>query len=128
MAVSSVAGANSPGAFVMQQLRTQQVERTAEQAEANARTLRREAASAQQEADAARENARDLKVRSDRAESQAGSARQAVVSQAELSKVGRSFEALGRSVASSSPEPTPTPAPQVNAEGQTTGTVINVTA
>lgn len=128
MAVSSVAGAQAPGAFVMQQLRTQQVERTAEQAEANARSLRREAASAQQQADAAREDARDLKVRSDRAESEAGSARQAVVSLTELSKVSRSFEALGRSVADSSSAPTPPPAPQVNAEGQTTGTVINVTA
>lgn len=128
MAMSSVAGTQSLGGFVMQQLRTQQAERTAEQAEANARTLRRQASAAQQEADTAQENARDLKVRSDLAQGEVGSARQAVASLAALDEVGRGFDTLRRSVADAQAAPTLPPAPVVNAEGQTTGTVVNVTA
>lgn len=131
MATLSVAGSQSTAGFVSQQLRTQQAQRRAEQAEATARALRQQASSAQQAADQAQENARSLKVRSDQAQGEAGSARQAVVSLASLQQVDSSFESTRQGIANglaALDAPAAPVAPVVNAEGQTTGTLVNVTA
>lgn len=58
-----------------QQLKLQQAQRNAEQAESTARTLREQAANAQARADQAQEAAREIAVRSDQAQNSAGSAR-----------------------------------------------------
>lgn len=121
----------SASSSISQQMRTQQAQRSAEQAEAAARALRQRAASAQQSADRAQENARNLKVRSDQADSQAGSARQAAVSVNSLNRIETSFESLREGIAGgfSALAATPIPAAGVaNAEGQITGTLIDVTA
>ncbi|MBI2305723.1 MAG: hypothetical protein HYU78_00305 [Rhodocyclales bacterium] len=128
MATLSVAGTQSAGDFISQQLRTQQAQRRAEQADAVARALRAQASSAQQAADQAQENARNLKVRSDQAQGEAGSARQAVSSLESLSRVDRSFQSIREGIATGLAAIDAAPAPVVNAEGQTTGTLVNVTA
>ncbi len=131
MAVSSISGGQALSGFVTQQLRTQQAERAAEQAEANAQALRRQASAAQQAADRAQADARNLKVRSDQAQSEAGSARQAVVSLESLGELEQGFDALRQGIAdglAALTEVAVAAAPVVNAEGQTTGTLINVTA
>lgn len=112
-----------------QQWRVQQAQQGAQQAEAEARALRRQASSAQREADRADENARDLKVRSDQADSRAGNARQAIASVDSLEKVDSGFNALREGIAEGlAAIDSPAPVPVINAEGQTTGTTINVTA
>lgn len=126
--LAGVAG-QSAGSSISQQMRTQQAQRTADQAEAAARALRQRAASAQQAADQAQESARNLKVQADQADTRAGSARQAVVSVDSLSRVETSFNSLREGIAAALAVPATTPAEGVaNAEGQITGTLIDVTA
>jgi hypothetical protein len=76
MAVAS-AVANSQGAsqLVWQQIKLQQAQRNADQAEQNAQALKAQAAQAERVADRADERARSLKVQSDQAQTQAGMAR-----------------------------------------------------
>lgn len=109
-----------------QQWRVQQAQQGAEQAEAEARALRRQAGAAQREAERADENARELKVRSDQADSRAGSARQAVDSVSSLVSLRDGIAEGLASIDSSTAAPAPVPV--INAEGQKTGTTINVTA
>lgn len=127
MASSAIALTGSTAGFVTEQLRIQQAQRNADQAEAAARALRREATSAQREADNAQESARSLKVRSDQAQSDAGEARQQVTSLAQVQTVQQGFETLRTQIAEGL-QSLDAPAPTVNAEGQTTGVLVNVTA
>lgn len=116
---------------ISQQLRTQQAQRAADQAEAAARLLRQRASSAQQAAAQAQENARNLKVQSDQADSRAGSARQTAASVDSLNRIDATFQSVREGIASglsALTASTEAAAPVVNAEGQTTGTLINVTA
>ncbi len=126
MAISAATG--SAAGFISAQLRVQQAERNADQAEASARVLRRAASNAQREADSAQESARMLKVRSDQAQSNAGLARQQVTSMTQLQSVQQGFEAIRTQVADSLSSLDAAAAPTVNAEGQTTGVLLNVTA
>ena len=109
------------------QLRVQQAKRNADQAEAAARALRRAATSAQQAADSAQENARSLQVRSSQAQIDAGQARQQVTSLQSVRSLQQGFETV-RSQIAEGLKSLDAPAPTVNAEGQTTGTLVNVTA
>jgi hypothetical protein len=136
MAVSAASSQSATG-LVMQQLRLQQAQRSADRAELTARTLRVQASEAQQEADRAQEGARALQVRSDQAQSQVGAAKQRVVSLESLGELQGNFDALRGEIAQglqALDQPAAQPAsqavasPVVNAEGQTTGTLVNVTA
>lgn len=128
MATLSVAGTQSAVSQFSQQLRTQQAQHRAEQAETAARALRAQARGAQQAADQAQENARNLKVRSDQAQGEAGAARQAVVSLESLGRVDSGLQSIREGIAEGLAALDAAPAPVVNADGQTTGTLINVTA
>lgn len=128
MATLSVAGSQSAGGFIAQELRTQQAQRRAEQAEANARALQAQARGAQLEADQAQESARNLKVRSDQAQGEVGAARQALASLGSLARVDAGFQSIREGIADGLASLDAAPVPVVNAEGQTTGTLINVTA
>lgn len=127
MSSISATASGSLSGFMSEQLRVQQAQRNAEQAEASARALRQKANSAQQEADQAQESARTLKVQSDDAQTRAGRARQEVVSVESVSTMQQGFEAV-RELAVETVEAFDAPTPTVNAEGQTTGTLVNVTA
>lgn len=153
---SNVSSAASP-AFQQgfAQLKLQQAKRSAEQAEATARTLAAQAADAQRVAVRAQENARELTVRSDQAQDNAGRARAGLaairslsdtstrlqqtyervaerIKEPETAKVGAGETASlasGTAATASAVVTTVTvPGPSVNAQGQTTGKVVNVTA
>lgn len=126
MAAAISAGASG---FASEQLRVRVAERNADRAEAEARALRRQAASAQQAADVAQEGARNLKVRADQAQGEAGLARQNLSSLTASQQLSQGFENIRSQIAEGfAALDAPAPAPTVNAEGQTTGTLINVTA
>ena len=118
------------------QLRMQQARRTADQAEAEAQSLRLQAANAQRSADHAEANAQSLTSAASQAESDAGRARQGLVA---MQTTGNMVAVLSNTVqqvltkqqAQQAPQTTPTPAPApavTNSQGQVTGTIVNVTA
>ena len=127
MAVSTITGG---AGFVSEQLRVQLAKRNAEQAEVTARSLSRQAAVAQQAADVAQEGARVLQVRSDQAQSNAGQARQQVTTLQSVQTLKQELSTTYSQIAAGLAvlDAPPAPSPSVNAEGQTTGTVVNVTA
>lgn len=132
MALSSSVTSSS-GGLISQQLRLQQAQRNAEHAEVAARSLREKANEAQRNADHAQENASSLKIKSEQAQDKSGDARQRLVSLKSLDSLQSGFDALRGEIAAglqtlSQPVTAPVAAPVVNAEGQTTGTVVNVTA
>ncbi|MCP5268881.1 MAG: hypothetical protein H6943_07580 [Zoogloeaceae bacterium] len=130
LAVSSPT--QSASALGTQQLRVQQAQRSAEQAEASARALRQQASVAQREADRAQEGARNLQVSADSAEGRAGLARQQLVSAESLGQVRQGFDAIRGQISEGlkglDAPVAPAAAPVINSEGQTTGTLVNVTA
>jgi hypothetical protein len=130
MAVSSTSSAQSASSIISQQLRVQQAERNADQAEASARSLRQAAASAQRNADRAQEGARTLQVQSAQADSAVGAARQQVASVASAIQLQSGFDSIREQIATSlqTLDQPVVSAAVVNAEGQTTGTLVNVTA
>jgi hypothetical protein len=132
--MASISSLSSAQSSVASQLRLQQAERNAEQAEANARALQAQAREAQQVASDAQANARSVSAQASQAEGNARDARLSLAvvrngSQVEaqltdtVSQLSKSFTAPQafvpvRAVAS----------PVVNTQGQVTGTVINTTA
>ena len=130
MAVSSTSSAQSASSIISQQLQVRQAERNADQAEAAARALRQAAASAQRNADRAQEGARQLQVQSGQADSAAGAARQQVASVSSAIQLQGGLESIREQIAASlqTLDQPVVAAPVVNAEGQTTGTLVNVTA
>ena len=130
MALSAVSDA-SGSSPIMQQLRFQQAQRSADQAEASARILRQQASVAQQSADRAQEDARSVKVQADQAQSAAGAAQQQLVSLESVSQLQTGFNTVRQQISQglkSLDQPAPVAAPVINAEGQATGTLVNVTA
>jgi len=129
MAISSATG----GAFgqATAQLAVQQAQRAADRAESAARRLRADATTAQHSADREQERARELQVRSSQAESEVGSARQRVSSLTAADRLQSDFGSLRENIADALvglDQPAPASAPVLNAEGQTTGTLVSVTA
>jgi hypothetical protein len=134
MPVGSSASAQAGGSALWAQLQQQQASRNADQAEQRASALRERARVAQSVADQAQESARSLKVESDQAQGQAGEARRGVAQMSSLGKVQTQLsdlrEQIGKVLQSdiSGTETAATLAPVVNAFGQETGTLVNVTA
>lgn len=114
------------------QLQQQLASRSADQAEQRASALREKARAAQSVADQAQQNARSLKVESDQAQSQAGEARRGVTGMSSLGKVeaqlGNLREQIGQILQPQVVATAVSSAPVVNALGQETGTLLNVTA
>jgi len=130
MAIAASAGLASPSAGLWAQIQQQQAQRSADQAEQQARALRAQARQAQSVADRAQENARSLQSESSQARVDADNARRGVQSMKSMNQVeqgiGESRAQMAERVqVSSSVRQAP---PVVNASGQTTGTQVNVTA
>ena len=132
--VSSLSGTSSVALSGLSQLRVQQAQRNAEQAELAARALQGQAREAQRVALDAQENARALSAQASQAETNAGQAR---LNLAEIRSGEQVQVQLSSSVAKVSealtvaPPPAAvqsTPAPVINTQGQLTGTVVNTTA
>lgn len=130
MPVSAVQSASS-GLFA--QIQQLQAQRSADQAEQRARSLQQEASQAQDVADRAQENARSLKVQSNQAQSDAGRARQDLASRESIGQLQSGLDDLREQIASvtspvESNATVVSPTPVVNAFGQETGALVNVTA
>jgi hypothetical protein len=130
-----ISGTQGSGSAMWGQLQMQQAQRTADQAEQRARALQDSAQAAQREADQAQGNARNLKIDSNQARGEADTARRNVAVQRSASEVSSQFGELREQIATvlSSPTLQPTASPSsttsfTNAQGQATGTLINVTA
>lgn len=80
MAYSASSGIQGGGSAIFSQLQMQQAERTADQAEQSARSLRARSDAAQRKADRAQDEARTLKVQSSEAQATADSARRGLAS------------------------------------------------
>lgn len=135
MAMSSVSSAQSLSSGLWVQLQQQQAQRAADQAEQKARSLQAQAQDAQSVANRAQENARSLKVQSEQAQGDASSAKMNVVAQQSRSELSSQFadwhEQLSSALATedvTTASSTNTAQPVLNAEGQTTGALLSVTA
>jgi chromosome segregation ATPase len=124
---AAIGASSSTFGFATEQLRVQQARRNADRAEAAANALQRQAAGAQRQADAAQENARSLKVRSDEAQGDAGQARQQVSSLQSVQGLQQQFSTL-RTQISEGLAALDTQSTSINADGQTTGTLVNEVA
>jgi predicted exporter len=135
MAVSASSGLQSPGSGIWGQIQQQQAQRNADQAEQQARALQARARQAQVVADQAQENASSLKVQSSQAQGTAESARRGLVAMksqddmlVQLNKqVGQVVDAVATQAPVAQVEAA-APQPVTNTFGQTTGTLVNVTA
>ena len=137
MAVSATAGSVIAAFTQGSDYQQAQAVRNAERAEQAARALQGEASRARNEADRAQENARSLEVKSSQAQAGARDAQQGVAAAKSIGEVRTGLDEIqqqARIIATPAPlvstsTSTTTPAAAVvNAQGQTTGTVINVTA
>jgi len=134
MPLGSSSSAQAGGGVLWAQLQQQLASRNADQAEQRASALRARARAAQSVADQAQENARSLKVESDQAQGQASEARRSVAGVSSLGQVQAQLsnlsEQIGKVLQSdiSGGSTTSELTPVVNAFGQETGTLVNVTA
>lgn len=134
MPVTSISGSPSPGNGMWVRIQQQQAQRYADQSEQRARLLQARAQGAQNAADRAQENARSLKVQAGQAEGEANAAKLGLAAQEALGKVQGTLSGLHEQiVAVLSPTQLVQPvgessAPVLNAQGQQTGTLVNVTA
>jgi len=117
------------------QIQQQQAQRAADQAEQQARSLKTMAQAAAATAAQAQENARTLKVQSSQAQGEAESARRGVAAMKSLGVVQTQFVGLRQQISDVlSPAETTASrgaglaAPVINAYGQQTGSMVNVTA
>eukprot|EP00906_Rhabdomonas_costata_P004511 RCo006651 len=126
-----VTSTSSSGASALQVLQQQKAQRTADQAEQEARVLQQKARAAQNEADQAQDNASSLKTRSEQADGKAGQARLSLESLRSLQGTQKQMQDLRAGIAEGLKQLSPSSASGaavLNAEGQSTGSVINVTA
>lgn len=132
MSIGSSSSAQAGGSALWAQLQQQLASRSADQAEQRASALREKARAAQSIADQAQENARSLKVESDQAQGQASEARRGVAGMRSLglveAQLGDLHEQISRILQPEVAATAVSSAPVVNAFGQETGTLVNVTA
>lgn len=134
--MAAVSSTQSATGAAWGQMQLQQAQRNADQAEVKARALASQARAAESEAVRAQESARSLRVESTQANSQAAEAQRGVVEMKGWSQLSSEFSGLQSQIkevlqntAPASASSATTPAtPVVNAYGQATGTVVNVTA
>lgn len=131
--LSSTAGAQSVTQYGWEQLKLQQAQRNADQAQQTAQSLQVQAQDAQRTADKAQENARSLSVQAEQAQGDAGRAEQGLAAittsgQTQIQLTNAFNQAAQQQSAQPATPPTQQPSPVVNAQGQTTGRVINTSA
>lgn len=128
MAVTSTSGVQAVTQSAWKLLQLEQAKQFADRAAQNARALQAKASDAQTEADRAQENARTLRVDANEAQSVAVQADRGVRSSESSSQIGSQIVMKVTQVAQAQKAaPAQTP-PTVNTQGETIGTVINVTA
>lgn len=135
MALTSLSSARDASAGLWAQVQQQQAQRAADQAQAKASALQVQAREAQTTAQQAQDNARSIGVRASQAD---GEARNAVMGLAQakgMNAVNNTINDLHQQVTSLLQASALTPSsatasaqPVLNAAGQTTGTLISVTA
>ena len=126
-----ISGTQGSSSAVMGQLQQQQAQRNAEQAGQRARSLQNMAQAAQREADQAQGNAQTLKTDSVQARNDANSAQRNLAAMSSLGKVDASLGELRNQISNVLASPTmasKAPPAYTNADGQVTGTLINVKA
>ena len=139
MAISSATATAQPIApAVWQTLQMQQAQRNAEQARANARSLETAAAQAQVAADQADQQARTIGRQAQQAQYISLQAEQSLTTiqsglrlQSQVAQLAQNVKQAAQTLAAPPAAATATastPAPVVNAQGQVTGTVVNVKA
>lgn len=134
MSMSPVSGSSAFTSGIWAQMQQQAAERTADQAESKARSLRAQAEDAQAIANRQQENARSLRVQSQQAQGNADSARQGLASLKSLEKVQtqlgqwQSDLSAALETDTSSVQGSNASSPVTNAQGQVTGALLNVTA
>ena len=125
------------GGYLAPQLQLQQAQRSANIAEQAARALRSRAESAQKSADQEQERARQLRVDARQADQVAGSARQGLAALESLQEVQGEFDGIRQQIAdveagsytiTTNPDVLPAKSASVNAEGQSTGSLVDTTA
>lgn len=136
--MAAASGVQSAGNSVLAQMQQSEAQRTARLAEARARSLAAQADKAQTEADRAQERADTLRGESKQSDQVAGEARRSLAARSSavqmVDQLGRWVDRVGErlqsadaaSAAAASSGGVATPV--VNAYGQTTGAVVNVTA
>ena len=134
MAMTSISGVQSATSGLWAQMQQQQAQRIADQAEMNARSLQAQARDAQMAAAQAQGNARSLSVRADQASSDASSANMNLSQSKSLASLEGQFgdwhQQLSSLLTDTASVSTLASAAQsvLNADGQTTGALISVTA
>lgn len=133
MALTSSSGVQSPGSGIWAQLQQQQAQRNADQAEQQARALQSQARQAQTVADRAQENARSLKVQSGQAQGAAENARRGLAAMESIGQVQTQISDLRDQISAelapaAAVTETTASVTVINAFGQATGTLVNVTA
>lgn len=137
MAISAPSASQSLSGAVWAQLQQQQAQRAADQAEQNANSLQVKARDAQALAVRAQENARSIKVEYGQAEDKAGSAKQNLASLQSVRQLQQGLQIVRDQISSSTLSPTSVSsvpistdasAGVINALGQQTGTLLDVTA
>lgn len=131
--MAAVSSTSSTIQAAWKQLKLQQAEQAAARAEQVAQSLRTQARDAQTDADRAQDRARNLTVQSDQADVNAGRARQGIAALQTSGQMQRQLsntatQALQTQERQSQPQPQQQPQPVPNAQGQVTGTLVNVTA
>ena len=122
---------NTPGitTAAFAQMQQQQAQRAAEQAEQRAQSLQAETRRARADAERAQDRVRTLEVETSQAERTAERARGGIAASESLQQLDGQLSTLQEDIRSTFPTPAdgePPPRPVVNAQGQLTGTVINV--
>ena len=136
MAIGSATSSSSVSQSIVQQLRLQEARRAADEAQFKAQALQAQANDAQQTADREQERARSLRVDASQAQAQAGQASQGLKAIQSLSQLTTSLSNVYTEVAKAQQEipaqtntqPQQSTQSVVNAQGQTIGKVVNVTA
>lgn len=133
MAATASVSLQSATSTAWSQAQQLQAERAADQAEQRAQVLQARAREAQGVADRAQENARSLAVQSHQAQNEAGQARQGLANRVAVNQVQSSLGALREQIAEVSQAAlgssgAGTLVPVVNAYGQETGKILNITA
>lgn len=131
--VTSTSGTQSVTQSAWKLLQLEQTRQFAERAAQNARALQSKASDAQSAADRAQEYSRTLRVKADMAQSVAVQADRGIRTAESSSQIGPGIiseitQAAQPAVAVPVQTPTQPAQPTVNTQGETIGTVINVTA
>lgn len=135
MAITSLSSVQSATSGLWVQIQQQLAQRNVAQAEQQASALRVKAQDAESVAEHARENARSLHVQANQAQGEARQARQGLATQKAGGDVQAQLTGLHEQIvqlvqpeaAVKATVPAP-PSPVINAFGQSTGNLVNVTA